>query len=43
MLLVTMNIERAFDSLDHGFLSSILRKFRYDKNFITLIETLLTD
>ena len=42
MLLVTTDIERALDSLDHGFLSSILRKLGYDKIFITLIRILLT-
>ena len=42
MLLVTMDIERALDSLDHGFLSSIFRKLGYDKIFIKLIRVLLT-
>ena len=39
--LVTMDIEKAFDSLDHDFASSVLRKFwiwqkfyHMDKNFI---------
>ena len=31
--LVTMDIEKTFDSLDHDFLSSILRKFGFGKNF----------
>ena len=33
--LVTMDIEKAFDSLDHDFLSSVLRKFGFGKNSIT--------
>ena len=43
VFLVTMDIEKAFDSLDHDFLSSILRKFGFGKNFITWIEVLLKD
>ena len=35
VFLVTMDIEKAFDSLDHDFLSSVLRKFGFGKNFIT--------
>ena len=38
-----MDIEKAFDSPDHDFLSSILRKFRFGKNLITRIELLLID
>ena len=41
--LVTMDIEKAFDSLDHSFLISVLKKFGFGKNFITLIEILLQD
>ena len=41
--LVTMDIEKAFDSLDYDFLSSMLRKFRFGKNLITRIELLLID
>ena len=41
--LVTMDIEKAFDSLNHDFLSSVLRKFGFGKNFITWIEILLKD
>ena len=40
--LVTMNIRKAFDSLDHRFIS-ILKKFDFRKNFITWIEMLLKD
>ena len=41
--LVTMDIEKAFDSLDHSFLISVLKKFGFGKNFITWIEILLKD
>ena len=39
--LVTMDIEKAFDSLDHSFLISVLRKFGFGENFIHWIEILL--
>ena len=42
-LLVTMDIRKVFDSLDHGFLSSVLRRFGFGKNVITWIEILLND
>ena len=41
--LVTIGIEKAFDSLDYNFLSSVLRKFGFGKNFITWINILLKD
>ena len=32
--LVTVNIEKAFDSLDHGFLLVVLKEFGFGNNFI---------
>ena len=39
--LVTMDINKAFDSLDHTFVISILRKFGFGYNFVSWIETLI--
>ena len=39
--LVTMDIERAFDSLDHSFLISTLEKYGFAKNFILWVKILL--
>ena len=39
--LVTMDIEKAFDSLDHTFAISVFKKFGFDNNFISWIETLI--
>ena len=39
--LVTMDINKAFDSLDHTFVISILRKFGFGNNFVSWIETLI--
>ena len=39
--LVTMDIEKAFDSLDHIFLISVLKKFGFGKKNITWIKILL--
>ena len=36
-----MNIEKAFDSLDHDFLVSVLNKFGFGSNFISWIKLLL--
>ena len=36
--LVTMDIEKAFDTLDHKFLISVLKKFGFGQNFISWIE-----
>ena len=38
-----MDIEKVFDSLDHSFLISVLKKFGFGKNFIAWIEVLLKD
>ena len=39
--LVTMDIEKAFDSLNHSFLLVVLKKFGFDTSFINWIETIL--
>ena len=39
--LVTMDLEKAFDSLDHKFLISVLKKFGFGQNFISWIEIIL--
>ena len=36
-----MNIENAFDSLDHDFLVNVLNKFGFGSNFISWIKLLL--
>ena len=41
--LLTVNIEKAFDSLDHHFLLAILEKYGFKKNFLRWIETLLNN
>ena len=41
--LVTMDIEKAFDSLDHNFLISTLEKYGFGQNFILWIKILLND
>ena len=41
--LVTMVIEKAFDSLDHDFLLSILKKFSFGGNFVYRIKVLLNN
>ena len=38
VFLVTMDIEKAFDTLDHKFLISALKKFGFGQNFISWIE-----
>ena len=37
-LLVKMDLKKTFDSLDHKFLISVLKKFEFGQNFITWIE-----
>ena len=39
--LVTMDIEKAFDSLDHNFLLTLLAKFGFGNNFLSWIKILL--
>ena len=39
--LVTMDIEKAFDSLDHDFLLFVLKKFGFGEHFIHWIKVLL--
>ena len=41
--LVTMDLEKAFDSLDHDFLICVLKKIGFGDNFITWIKILLND
>ena len=41
--LLTMDIEKAFDSVDHYFLPTILEKHGYKGNLLRQIETLLNN
>ena len=41
--LVTMDLEKAFGSLNHDFLLCVLKKFVFGDNFITRIKILLND
>ena len=41
--LVTMDIEKAFDSLDHNFLISVLEKYGFRKMFFLWVKILLRD
>ena len=38
--LVTMNVEKVFNSIDHTFFISVLKKFGFGNNFVSWIETL---
>ena len=40
--LVTINIEKAFDSLDHTFVISVLKKFGFGNHFVSWIKTLIS-
>ena len=40
--LVTMDIEKAFDSLGHTFVVSVLKNFGFGNNFVSSIETLIS-
>ena len=39
--LVMMDVEKAFDSLDHTFLISVLKRFGFGQNFVSWIEIIL--
>ena len=41
--LVTLDIDKAFDSFDHGFLLILLKTIGFDNNFIDWIKILLTN
>ena len=41
--LVTENIEKAFDSINHCFLLQILRKFGFGIDFLSWIKTILNN
>ena len=41
--LVTIDIEKAFDSLDHKFILAVLKKFGFGKNFVSWVEALLNN
>lgn len=40
-ILVTIDIQKAFDSINHSFLSSVLEKFDFGTNFIDWIKIIL--
>ena len=40
--LVTMDIQKVFDLLDHTFVISVLKKFGFGNNFVSWIETLIS-
>ena len=41
--LVTIDIEKAFDSLDHKSILAVLKKFGFGKNFVPWVEPLLNN
>ena len=41
--LVATDIEKAFDSFDHTFLISVLKKVGFGNNFVNWIETLISE
>ena len=41
--LITVDIEKAFDSLDHHFIIATLKKFGFKSNFINWIKIFLND
>ena len=38
-----MDVEKAFDSMDHGFLLEVLKRFGFGDNFIDWIRIILTN
>ena len=40
--LVTMDIDKVFDSLDHTFVISVLKMYGFRNNFVSWIETLIS-
>ena len=42
-ILLTIDIEKAFDSVNHAFLISVLEKYGFGKNFLKLINVLLNN
>ena len=41
--LVTIDIEKAFDALDHKFIFAVLKKSGFGKNFVSWVEALLNN
>ena len=41
--MVMMDVEKAFDSMDHGFLLEVLKNFGFGENFIKWIRIILTN
>ena len=41
--MVTMDIEKSFDTLDHNFLLTVLEKIGFGKNFISWIKIILAN
>ena len=41
--LVTIDIEKAFDSVDHKYLCAVLQKFRFGTNFIRWTKLILNN
>ena len=39
--MLTVDIEKAFDSVDHQFLINVLKNFEFEKNSVKLIKKLL--
>ncbi len=42
-ILLNIDFEKAFDSLDHGFIFSVLKKFNFGKSMIRWIQTFYSD